>query len=1291
MKAIIEIKDFDYNAPVDGKNIINMTLNYNGVQRPIMKAFQIAKHIWVVPERYTFANSMSDLNPPSTARKNEVNPVYDKDYLTNNYDKDVFLKDTTMLFKRINSQESGQKLLSLISSAISCPELEGHTLKMSNFGSIQSVLEDGKIENKIANIIIYGPGPNLISKGTRSLGFEKISENKIENRAANCKGCMSEIYFSANYLKSQFKNNSGSFINQAFKTKFVPDPASPMIHELIHGIHNLYGISFPDTMNFDFKTNTIKTSATKETERMEEILTFGGRDVAVVKEKINSNRKQAILSNYKIIYEDIISSSNEAGESGELKSYMEQKIKTFSEDTSGQKIIDNSEFLKHIETLWFGLNETGFAEDYKIKIREQYMANTHEPIFVKISQSENYSIDEGFNINNKGFGDFKGQNFNNDYFIKDLKNLVRNPKLRICNTSSKFNKYGLTEICTLVDKSDLFFISDKESFENMDFSEEKINYNTVLTERDRKYFKDRFLTNYDFSYTDSLPPININEIIKFETPNDNSVLAEVEQDRELTVDKLTTFHYLEAQKMDSTFDPLKEPLEMVTSAEEALLNSKKVYTPFPDTAKRIREAGNSIANDYFFYQWLKNVVSDFTDESTQKSTVDKVANVSWIVPYVGPALNIGLDLYRGDFVKAFEDGGTYILLEYVPEVGIPLLIGLEIIGGELEKEEVAQTVNNALAKRNEKWHEVYGFAKAQWWGMVHTQFEKRIHQVYESLSHQVIAIKANMDYQLANYKGSSIDKTLLREQIDEAEVALNRAVHLAMKNVEEFIVKSSKSYLINEMIPNVREKLKAFDATTKVNLDKFIDDNSSILGTTLVRELKEKVNSYLNPTTEVSFDISSIPDFDLDSQIDRFDLQLKDDLVFSLGGQEGKIKDLSGNDIKLTISSDTKIVQGRDNNAIRLNSNESSKIIAEKNENIHFSYFSDFTISFWIRIPRYNKNDLSDLGNEYTIINNINNQGWKISIKDGNLLWIMKDNDENQVVLSTSLFNFYVSGNIWKHIIITNSPLSDSTIYMDGKKIESKSIKELRNIDNDSPIIFKLDGNKNKNQFIRLDQFNIYQKALNENEVEMLFDSYFNSNILRDFWGEPLEYNKTYYMKNQTILGGPLKTKYLTWYRYDYPYLDKSNTFNVGSYFLIPYLYNEGSSVKKIIIINKQKIDKYIRKNDTVELKIESTDNCILTLPNYNKSEDIYMIFSDTDINGALKLTQLQSKDKNYCQVKIFENPRLENPRNGLLSITEDKNWLCYSKWYLDNYKTLDGTHTKTNWYFVSKDEGWKE
>nr|6HOX_A Chain A, Binding domain (Hc) of Paraclostridial Mosquitocidal Protein 1 [Paraclostridium bifermentans] len=438
---------------------------------------------------------------------------------------------------------------------------------------------------------------------------------------------------------------------------------------------------------------------------------------------------------------------------------------------------------------------------------------------------------------------------------------------------------------------------------------------------------------------------------------------------------------------------------------------------------------------------------------------------------------------------------------------------------------------------------------------------------------------------------------------------------------------------------------------------------------------------------------------DPNALIDRLGIQLKDNLVFSLGVESDKIKDLSGNNTNLEVKTGVQIVDGRDSKTIRLNSNENSSIIVQKNESINFSYFSDFTISFWIRVPRLNKNDFIDLGIEYDLVNNMDNQGWKISLKDGNLVWRMKDRFGKIIDIITSLtfsnsfIDKYISSNIWRHITITVNQLKDCTLYINGDKIDSKSINELRGIDNNSPIIFKLEGNRNKNQFIRLDQFNIYQRALNESEVEMLFNSYFNSNILRDFWGEPLEYNKSYYMINQAILGGPLRSTYKSWYGEYYPYISRMRTFNVSSFILIPYLYHKGSDVEKVKIINKNNVDKYVRKNDVADVKFENYGNLILTLPMYSKIKERYMVLNEGR-NGDLKLIQLQSNDKYYCQIRIFEMYR-----NGLLSIADDENWLyssgwyLYSSgWYLDNYKTLDlKKHTKTNWYFVSEDEGWKE
>lgn len=1251
----ISIREFNYNDPADGENVINMRiprykLPHNQGVEPL-KAFQIIENIWIVPERYTFLEGLRDLNPPTDPVLGQPDAVYDENYLRSESEKDSFLKSMTKLFKRINSKDLGQSLLSLLSASIPLPGISGDKLTPWSDTTVAHMEKaEGKWNVKKllrANIVLFGPGPNLANQ--QAIKFDM-------RNSSNGEGCISEVLFSPNYV-TPFKVRD----KLVFEKIFVPDPTITLSHELIHVLHGLYGIMVPKEKYFDFSKTLNPFQRSENKVEYEEILTFGGEDVNKIKDDFSKSVFEKALKQYRTIVKETI---NKVKNNDPLMPYLRDKIDITGSE--GNYTLNENLFKERLTDLWFTCNEKVFADTFSVKTRDHYLMKYVEPPkWVNILDNKVYSVEEGFNIRSQNRDNFQGQLTDQSYF-KGV-DTARNSQVRACVKSAVYQTFG----CINIEKKDLYLVSDKESFENRDFSEEPIGPDTMIRVTEDLPSRDMALSRYDFSQINSLPKVPVNQVVEREIVPPN-VERSYDLDQVVNVDKLTTFHYLEAQKVDPTIDPKQVRFELTRSVEESLNNPNKVYTPFPTTAERINSAANGFANSYLFYQWLKDVVKDFSGEAENKDTLDKISDVTMVVPYVGAALNILNEVRHGDFVGALEVAGITALFEIQPELATLILVAYEVIGGELNKEQVAATVNNALAKRDEKWQEVYGFVKAQWWGMVHTQFRSRINQVYRSLSHQVNAIKANMEYQLAHYKGNKEDLPHLRKRIEETEDALNQSVYRAMNNVKIFMLQSSRSYLLNHMVPNVINKLKDFDAKTKGNLEAFIKKNESVLGTSLAQNLRNKVRGRL--VKEIPFDVKDIPDLELDYLIKQYKTQIKDHQVFSLGVDNGHIIDLSGNKLEVVVGKDVTQVDGRDEKAIRLDSKTNAKIEVKNNELINFSYYDNFSISFWIRIPRPNKNSLVDVNNEYVLINRYNNShGWKITLLDNkSLIWRFNE---------ITLISPDIASNCWTHVTITNNQLNDeSTMYINGERKGYMAVYSSRNNTINDPITIKIDRNKNKKQFIRLDQFNIYRKSLSEKEVKNLYKSYFRKKILRDIWGEPLRYNKNYYVQNLKYMGRGLEQEYYSWFGYSYILLQNE---------MKKALYR-GQFVK-ILKRGKVRVDNLVRNRDEIYITLADYK---IGLPEWlpGNQGKLYMVtekYTSTGINDSLMIVQNDELDKNYCQMLLIDGLR----GNGFLSIKDNgKLWMWSSTYIRENYSNLNKDAIEDiHWYFICRDEGWED
>lgn len=824
----------------------------------------------------------------------------------------------------------------------------------------------------------------------------------------------------------------------------------------------------------------------------------------------------------------------------------------------------------------------------------------------------------------------------------------------------------MAEIIASVDNNEVFTVINKDYFKNFEFPGKKIGRDGVIID----------LTN--------LPQMNVgdNSVNKPPTPGNH---------RTMNVNKLTTYHYLEAQKIKNTNVKLtmvapstsKKPDDCVV---EAINDNSKIYTPFSGTAKTFNN-GVAISNDFAnFLSWLNDIKKIFSEETGKWDKLERAGKETlYYVPYLGQLLSIGQNVAIGDFKNALTNIGIIVLLEIAPELNIPLMAAFEAYNEYQTLESFRKTVDKVIDERNKRWHSVYSLIAHQWYGQVHIQIEQRLNHVYQVLSYQADAIKKGIDIEYDRYSGP--DKHKVRTEAVNCIESINQSVIDGMKNIEKFLEKSSLLYFEEEILPKAHKNLEKFDKDTKDNLYKFIDsfEQRPQSGLAELSESKKAQADINNGFRPIKFDYKLLTSLmNSESLIDK--VVLENDLIFNLGVKGGRIQDLSKKAARLNIGTDTRVVHGRDNEAIRLNSTESSSIEIEKNENLSFLNYNNFSLSFWIRVPRYNKFDKDkDFNNEYTIINNMDaNKGFKISIENGILYWTLKGATTIKREISESKFA-NTSLNLWTHVTIANNKVGNCTIYVNGVKVDEVPLSGLGNITNTLPITLKLVGNKNTKQFIRLDQFNIYKRDLNSTEVKMLFNSYFKDDELRDFWGETLAYNKKYYMQNIAFIGCGLENESKL-------KLQSSAVFSpIGDNNYIPRLYrgyeitlnkpNDTAKQGKSIIPKKddsmsiKQGDRYIVFPDNINLKGNAISGFEL---------ETYLLLSSVGKSPKdVKITNEGTPNKNCIEIKneIWNSPSGRMVPVGRIGINDDK--------YLWAYADDSSKKKNLNWYFICEDEGW--
>ncbi|ACQ51206.1 botulinum neurotoxin type B (plasmid) [Clostridium botulinum] len=1289
----VTINNFNYNDPIDNNNIIMMEPPFARGMGRYYKAFKITDRIWIIPERYTFGYKPEDFNKSSGIFNRDVCEYYDPDYLNTNDKKNIFLQTMIKLFNRIKSKPLGEKLLEMIINGI--PYLGDRRVPLEEFNTnIASVTVNklisnpGEVERKkgiFANLIIFGPGPVLNENETIDIG--------IQNHFASREGFggIMQMKFCPEYV-SVFNNvqeNKGASIFN--RRGYFSDPALILMHELIHVLHGLYGIKVNDLPIVPNEKKFFMQST--DAIQAEELYTFGGQDPSIISPSTDKSIYDKVLQNFRGIVDRLnkvlVCISDPNININIYKNKFKDKYK-FVEDSEGKYSIDVESFDKLYKSLMFGFTETNIAENYKIKTRASYFSDSLPPVKIKnLLDNEIYTIEEGFNISDKNMEkEYRGQNkaINKQAYEEISKEHLAVYKIQMCKSVKA------PGICIDVDNEDLFFIADKNSFSDDLSKNERIAYNT----------QNNYIEN-DFSINELI--LDTDLISKIELPSENTesltdfnvyvpVYKKQPAIKKIFTDENTIFQYLYSQ----TFPLDIRDISLTSSFDDALLFSNKVYSFFSmdyiKTANKVVEAG-------LFAGWVKQIVDDFVIEANKSSTMDKIADISLIVPYIGLALNVGNETAKGNFENAFEIAGASILLEFIPELLIPV-VGAFLLESYIDnKNKIIETINSALTKRDEKWIDMYGLIVAQWLSTVNTQFYTIKEGMYKALNYQAQALEEIIKYKYNIY--SEKERSNINIDFNDVNSKLNEGINQAIDNINNFINECSVSYLMKKMIPLAVEKLLDFDNTLRKNLLNYIDENKLYLIGSAEYE-KSKVDKYLK--TSIPFDLSTYTNNTILIEIfNKYNSDILNNIILNLRYRDNKLIDLSGYGAKVEVYDGVKL---NDKNQFKLTSSANSKIRVIQNQNIIFnSMFLDFSVSFWIRIPKYKNDGIQNyIHNEYTIINCMkNNSGWKISIRGNMIIWTLIDINGK---IKSVFFEYSIKEDIseyinrWFFVTITNNS-DNAKIYINGKLESHIDIRDIREVIANDEIIFKLDGNIDRTQFIWMKYFSIFNTELSQSNIEEIYKIQSYSEYLKDFWGNPLMYNKEYYMFNAGNKNSYIKLKkdssvgeILTRSKYNQnsKYINYRDLY-IGEKFIIRRKSNSQS-------IN----DDIVRKEDYIYLDFFNLNQewRVYMYKYFKKEEEKLFLAPISDSDEFYNTIQIKEYDEQptySCQL-LFKKDEESTDEIGLIGIhrfyesgivfKEYKDYFCISKWYLKEVKRKPyNSKLGCNWQFIPKDEGWTE
>nr|AFN57627.1 botulinum neurotoxin [Clostridium botulinum] len=1288
-------KQFNYKDPVNGVDIAYIKIPNAGQMQPV-KAFKIHNKIWVIPERDTFTNpEEGDLNPPPEAKQVPVS-YYDSTYLSTDNEKDNYLKGVTKLFERIYSTDLGRMLLTSIVRGI--PFWGGSTidteLKVIDTNCINVIQPDGSYRSEELNLVIIGPSADIIQFECKSFGHEVL------NLTRNGYGSTQYIRFSPDFtfgFEESLEVDTNPLLGAG---KFATDPAVTLAHELIHAGHRLYGIAINPNRVFKVNTNAYYEMSGLEVS-FEELRTFGGHDAKF----IDSLQENEFRLYYYNKFKDIASTLNKAksivGTTASLQ-YMKNVFKEkylLSEDTSGKFSVDKLKFDKLYKMLTEIYTEDNFVKFFKVLNRKTYL-NFDKAVFkINIVPKVNYTIYDGFNLRNTNLAaNFNGQNteINNMNFtkLKNFTGLFEFYKLLcvrgIITSKTKsldkgYNK-ALNDLCIKVNNWDLFFSPSEDNFTNDLNKGEEITSDTNIEAAEENISLD-LIQQYYLTFNFDNEPENISiENLSSDIIGQLELMPNIERfpnGKKYELDKYTMFHYLRAQE----FEHGKSRIALTNSVNEALLNPSRVYTFFSsDYVKKVNKATEAA----MFLGWVEQLVYDFTDETSEVSTTDKIADITIIIPYIGPALNIGNMLYKDDFVGALIFSGAVILLEFIPEIAIPVLGTFALVSYIANKVLTVQTIDNALSKRNEKWDEVYKYIVTNWLAKVNTQIDLIRKKMKEALENQAEATKAIINYQYNQY--TEEEKNNINFNIDDLSSKLNESINKAMININKFLNQCSVSYLMNSMIPYGVKRLEDFDASLKDALLKYIYDNrGTLIGQ--VDRLKDKVNNTLS--TDIPFQLSKYVDNQrLLSTFTEYIKNIINTSILNLRYESNHLIDLSRYASKINIGSKVNF-DPIDKNQIQLFNLESSKIeVILKNAIVYNSMYENFSTSFWIRIPKY-FNSIS-LNNEYTIINCMeNNSGWKVSLNYGEIIWTLQDTQEikQRVVFKYSqMINISDYINRWIFVTITNNRLNNSKIYINGRLIDQKPISNLGNIHASNNIMFKLDGCRDTHRYIWIKYFNLFDKELNEKEIKDLYDNQSNSGILKDFWGDYLQYDKPYYMLNLYDPNKYVDVNNVGIRGYMYLKGPRGSVMTTNIYLNSSLYRGTKFIIKKYASGNK---DNIVRNNDRVYINVvvKNKEYRLATNASQAGVEKILSALEIPDVGNLSQVVVMKSKDdqgiRNKCKMNLQDNNGNDIGFIGF-HLYDNIAKLVASNWYNRQIERASRTFG-CSWEFIPVDDGWGE
>nr|AAB64350.1 nontoxic-nonhemagglutinin component [Clostridium botulinum] len=1050
------------NSPVDNKNVVVVRARKTDT---VFKAFKVAPNIWVAPERY-YGESLS------IDEEYKVDGgIYDSNFLSQDSEKDKFLQAIITLLKRINSTNAGEKLLSLISTAIPFPYgyIGGgyYAPNMITFGSapksnkkLNSLISStipfpyagyretnylSSEDNKsfyASNIVIFGPGANIVENNTV---FYKKED------AENGMGTMTEIWFQP-------------FLTYKYD-EFYIDPAIELIKCLIKSLYFLYGIKPSDDLVIPYRLRSELENIEYSQLNIVDLLVSGGIDPKFINtdpywftDNYFSNAKK-VFEDHRNIYETQIEGNNAIG--NDIKLRLKQKFRI------------------NINDIW-ELNLNYFSKEFSIMMPDRFnnaLKHFYRKQYYKIDYPENYSIN----------GFVNGQ-INVQLSLSDRNQDIINKPEEIINLLNG-NNVSLM-------RSNIYGDGLKSTVDDF-YSNYKIPYNRAY-EYHFNNSNDSSLDNVNIGVIDNIP-----EIIDVNPYKENcdkfSPVQKITSTREINTNIPWPINYLQAQNTNNEkFSLSSDFVEVVSSKDKSLVYSFLSNVMFYlDSIKY----NSPIDTDKKYYLWLREIFRNYSFDITATQEINTDCGINKVVTWFGKALNI---LNTSDsFVEEFQNLGPISLINKKENLSMPIIeiygIPNDMLG--LPLNDLNEKLFNIYLKNILYFKKVYFNFLDQWWTEYYSQYFDLICMAKQSILAQEKLIKQIIQNKLQDlFKADiSMDKlNLMNLATEKTFIDLSNESQIAINNINDFLNKSAICVFDTNIYPKFISFMEQCINSVNSNVTAFIQKCTNITEDEKLQLIK--LNTFMNIDFEF-FDIQSIKDL-ITSETDLIKEEKESDynlFLFTLQEDNNKvIEDISGKNTLVKYSDSISLVYGVNGDALYLK--EPDESVSFSNKAFENGLTNSFSICFWLR------NLGEDIITSKLIENKADNCGWEIYFENNGLVFSIVDCNGNEE-------NIYLSDVIsknWYYISISIDRLRNQLlIFINDKLIANQSIEQILNIYSSNTISLV-----NENNPIYIEGLSILNRSITSEEVVNNYFSYLNNSYIRDISGERLEYNKTYELYN---------------------------------------------------------------------------------------------------------------------------------------------------------------------------------